>query len=94
MAVRELAYRHGATWSSCSSAHASAACSVTRPVRSTGWILVYAVIVPFLWHAALRIFRMLHDFGVYAGMLAKLVHFGLPLLCTVAMACSLLTIVA
>jgi len=48
--------------------------------------------VLFLWHAALRIFRMLHDFGVYAGMLTKLVHFGLPLLCTVAMACSLLTI--
>ena len=49
-----------------------------------GKIIVFAVIVLFLWHAALRIFHMLHDFGVHAGTGAKLVCFGLPLLCTIA----------
>jgi fumarate reductase subunit D len=49
-----------------------------------GKLIVFAVIVLFLWHAALRIFHMLHDFGVHAGTRAKLVCFGLPLLCTIA----------
>jgi len=52
-----------------------------------GWvgkIIILAVIVLFLWHAALRIFHMLHDFGVHAGAGAKLVCFGLPFLCTIA----------
>jgi fumarate reductase subunit D len=52
-----------------------------------GWagkIIVLAVIILFLWHAALRIFHMLHDFGVHAGAAAKVVCFGLPFLCTVA----------
>jgi fumarate reductase subunit D len=49
-----------------------------------GKVIVFAVIVLFLWHAALRIFHMLHDFGVHAGTGAKLVCFGLPLLCTIA----------
>ena len=51
-----------------------------------GKIIVFAVIVLFLWHAALRIFHMLHDFGIHAGTGAKLICFGLPLLCTVAVA--------
>jgi succinate dehydrogenase subunit D len=42
--------------------------------------------VLFLWHAALRIFHMLHDFGIHAGTGAKLICFGLPLLCTIAAA--------
>lgn len=49
-----------------------------------GKIVILAVIVLFLWHAALRIFHMLHDFGVHAGAGAKLFCFGLPLLCTIA----------
>ena len=49
-----------------------------------GKAIVFAVIVLFLWHAALRIFHMLHDFGVHAGTGARLVCFGLPLLCTLA----------
>ena len=57
-----------------------------------GKIIVFAVIVLFLWHAALRIFHMLHDFGVHAGTGAKLVCFGVPLLCTIAAAYFLLTI--
>ena len=57
-----------------------------------GKLIAFAVIVLFLWHAALRIFHMLHDFGIYAGKGARLVCFGLPLLCTLATAYWLLTI--
>lgn len=49
-----------------------------------GKIIILAVIVFFMWHAALRIFHMLHDFGVHAGTGAKLFCFGLPFLCTLA----------
>ena len=51
-----------------------------------GKIFVFAIIVLFAWHAALRIFHMLHDFGIHAGTGAKLICFGLPLLCTIATA--------
>jgi fumarate reductase subunit D len=57
-----------------------------------GKVIVFAIIVLFLWHAALRIFHMLHDFGVHAGMGAKLVCFGVPLLCTIGAAYWLLII--
>ena len=57
-----------------------------------GKIIILAVIVLFLWHAALRIFHMLHDFGIHAGTGAKLVCFGLPLLCTIAAAYWLLAL--
>jgi len=59
-----------------------------------GWgkIVVFAVIALFLWHAALRIFHMLHDFGIHAGAVAKLLCFGLPLLCTIAAAYWLLAL--
>jgi fumarate reductase subunit D len=49
-----------------------------------GKIIILAIIVLFMWHAALRIFHMLHDFGVHAGAGAKLACFGIPFLCTVA----------
>ncbi len=51
-----------------------------------GKLIVFAVIVLFLWHAALRIYHMLHDFGIHAGTGVKLFCFGLPLLCTIAAA--------
>jgi fumarate reductase subunit D len=51
-----------------------------------GKIIVFAVIVLFLWHAALRIFHLLHDFGIRTGTGAKATCFGLPLLCTIATA--------
>ena len=54
--------------------------------------IIFAVIVLFLWHAALRIFHMLHDFGFHAGTGAKLVCFGLPLLCTLVTGYWVLTI--
>lgn len=57
-----------------------------------GKVAVFAVIVLFLWFAALRIFHMLHDFGVHAGTTAKVICFGLPLLCTIATAYWLLAL--
>ncbi len=49
-----------------------------------GKIVVFAIIVLFLWHAALRILNMLHDFGVHTGAGARLFVYGLTLLCTIA----------
>ncbi|MGP1677050.1 MAG: fumarate reductase subunit D [Burkholderiales bacterium] len=46
-------------------------------------LIAFAVIVLFLWHAALRIFHMLHDFGVHVGAGSKLICFCLALLCTI-----------
>ena len=57
-----------------------------------GKIVLFAVIVLFLWHAALRIYHMLHDFGIRAGAGSKLLCFGLPLLCTIAVAYWLLAL--
>ncbi|MBI2317090.1 MAG: fumarate reductase subunit FrdD [Betaproteobacteria bacterium] len=59
-----------------------------------GWgkLFLFAVIALFLWHAALRIYHMLHDFGIRAGAGAKLLCFGLPLLCTIAAAWWLLAL--
>lgn len=57
-----------------------------------GKIVVFAIIVLFLWHAALRILNMLHDFGVHAGTAARLVGYGLTLLCTIATAYWLLAL--
>ena len=51
-----------------------------------GKIIVFMVIALFLWHAALRIFHMLHGFGVHTGARAKLACFGVPLVCTLAAA--------
>ena len=51
-----------------------------------GKVIVFAIIVLFLWHAALRIFHMLHDFGIPTGSAPKLICFGLPLFCTIAAA--------
>jgi fumarate reductase subunit D len=48
-----------------------------------GKIIVFAVIVLFLWHAALRVLHMLHDFGIHAGTAARLICYGLTLLCTI-----------
>jgi fumarate reductase subunit D len=57
-----------------------------------GKIIVFAIIVLFLWHAALRILNMLHDFGVHAGAGARLIGYGLTLLCTIATAYWLLAL--
>ena len=41
-----------------------------------GKIVVFAVIVLFLWHAACRIYHMLHDFGIHATTATKFVSYG------------------
>ena len=37
---------------------------------------IFAVIALSLWHAGHRIFHSLHEIGIHAGMLAKLVCYG------------------
>lgn len=55
-----------------------------------GFLLV--VIALFAWHAAHRIFHSLHDVGVHAGTLAKLLCYGSALVMTLVTAVSLLRI--
>jgi fumarate reductase subunit D len=49
-----------------------------------GKIIVFAVIALFLWHAACRIFHMLHDFGVHATTATKFVCYGFAFAASVA----------
>jgi fumarate reductase subunit D len=53
---------------------------------------VLAVIALFAWHAAHRIFHSLHDVGIHAGALARLVCYGVALVVTLLTAWSLLAI--
>ncbi len=47
-----------------------------------GKAFILAVIALFLWHAGHRIFHSLHDVGIHAGTLAKLICYGIPLVGT------------
>jgi fumarate reductase subunit D len=51
-----------------------------------------AVVSLFLWHAAHRIFHVLHDVGIHVGTGAKLLCYGSALLGTVIAAAALLSI--
>ncbi|HLA34330.1 MAG TPA: fumarate reductase subunit FrdD [Rhodocyclaceae bacterium] len=53
---------------------------------------LFAVVMLFLWHAAHRIFHSVHDLGIHAGILAKLLCYGSAMLGTVAAAYCLLAI--
>jgi fumarate reductase subunit D len=53
---------------------------------------VFAVIALFVWHAAHRIFHSLHDIGIHAGTLAKLLCYGGALAVTLLALWSLLVI--
>ena len=53
---------------------------------------LFVVIALFLWHAAHRIFHTLHDLGIHAGLMAKLVCYGFALAGTIAAAIALLRI--
>ena len=53
---------------------------------------IFAVIALFLWHAAHRIFHSLHDIGIHAGTVAKLICYGGAMLGTLIAAYSLLAI--
>jgi fumarate reductase subunit D len=57
-----------------------------------GKALLLAVIALFAWHAAHRIFHSLHDIGIHAGVVSKLVCYGSALAVTIAAATCLLAI--
>jgi fumarate reductase subunit D len=49
-----------------------------------GKLALFVVISLFLWHAAHRIFHTLHDLGIHAGLLARLLCYGVAAVGTVA----------
>lgn len=57
-----------------------------------GKTFLWLVISLFAWHALHRLFHSLHDVGIHAGFLAKLVCYGLAMAITVFSAISLLAI--
>ncbi len=57
-----------------------------------GKAALFLVVSLFFWHAAHRIFHSLHDVGIHAGALAKLLCYGGALLGTVVAAAALLSI--
>ena len=57
-----------------------------------GKVFILAVIALFLWHAAHRIAILMHDFGVHAITLVKLVCYGFALVGTVVAAYTLLAL--
>ena len=57
-----------------------------------GKCFILAVIALFMWHAAHRIAILLHDFGVHAVTMVKLVCYGLAFVGTVVAAYTLLAL--
>lgn len=55
-----------------------------------GKAFIFVVIALFLWHAAHRIFHSLHDVGIHAGLIAKLICYGSALVATLLSAYVLL----
>lgn len=53
---------------------------------------LFVVISLFLWHSMHRLFHTLHDVGIHAGLVAKLICYGIALAGTIAAACALLRI--
>lgn len=49
-----------------------------------GQASLFIVITLFLWHSAHRIFHTLHDLGIHAGRVAKLLCYGSAMAGTVA----------
>ncbi|MBL8242996.1 MAG: fumarate reductase subunit FrdD [Rhodanobacteraceae bacterium] len=49
-----------------------------------GRLTIFIVISLFLWHAAHRIFHTLHDLGIQAGLLARLLCYGSAMAGTLA----------
>jgi fumarate reductase subunit D len=59
------------------------------------WIgkgFVFAVIMLFAWHAAHRIYKSLHDFGIHPGPVPALACYGSAMAVTLVAAYSLLAI--
>ncbi len=57
-----------------------------------GKLAIFVVIALFLWHAAHRIFHTLHDLGIHAGVVAKLLCYGSALAGTLAAIAALVAI--
>ena len=57
-----------------------------------GKLAIFIVICLFLWHAAHRIFHTLHDLGIHAGVVAKLLCYGSALAGTLAAIAALVAI--
>ncbi len=64
--------------------------SLAQHWAGKGFLLI--VIALFLWHAAHRIFHTLHDVGIHAGLVAKLLCYGSALVGTILAARALLSI--
>jgi len=56
---------------------------VQHPV---GKAIVFVLIMLYVWHAAHRIFKSLHDVGIHPGMAAKLACYGTALAATLVAA--------
>jgi fumarate reductase subunit D len=57
-----------------------------------GKAFLFAVVALFIWHAAHRILKSLHDVGVHPGLAAKLCCYGSALLVTLLALYGLLSI--
>ena len=57
-----------------------------------GKLILLAVIALFLWHAVHRIAILMHDFGVHAITLVKVVCYGFAFVGTVVAAYTLLAL--
>lgn len=57
-----------------------------------GKAVLFAIAALFAWHAAHRMFHSLHDLGIHAGLLAKLLCYGTALIITLVSATSLLLV--
>jgi fumarate reductase subunit D len=57
-----------------------------------GKAFVFAVVALFIWHAAHRILKSLHDVGVHPGLAAKLACYGSALIITLLAAYGLLSL--
>lgn len=55
-----------------------------------GKAFLFAIVVFFMWHAALRIYHLLHDLRVHVGALVKTILFGGSLVLTLVAAWALL----
>lgn len=53
---------------------------------------LFAIVVFFMWHAALRIYHLLHDLRVHVGVLVKSLLFGGSMVGTIITAWALLRI--
>lgn len=57
-----------------------------------GRAIVFVLIALYIWHAAHRIFKSLHDIGIHPGMAAKLSCYGTALAATFVAAFGVLAV--